>query len=264
MKCFITFGAGQPNFYGAATRLKKQAIDINLFDKIIAYTDDILKNCDDFWNNHSNFIENNKRGYGYWIWKPYLIKKTMESMQDGDILMYLDSGCEIDMRKRDNMVEYFDIIQNDYIIGCHIPNKENAWCKMDLILKLGMLDEKYLNTTQRQAGALLFLVCDKTRNIVNEWYELSTDYHNIDDTPSVSKNLNCFVEHRHDQSIFSLLSKKYEMYSKHSLEDCIEYKRNRTGISAISIPEIPEIPEIPANRPVFKQQSRSRRMSMIM
>ena len=56
----------------------------------------------EFWNNHSEFILANKRGYGYWLWKPYLIMKTLEQMNDNDILVYADCGCEIESNKKNN------------------------------------------------------------------------------------------------------------------------------------------------------------------
>jgi hypothetical protein len=104
---------------------------------------------------------------------------------------------------------------------------------MDLILKLDMLNDKYLNTHQRLAASNMFLICDKTRDFVNKWYEIACDYHNIDDSPSINKNLHCFREHRHDQSIFSLLTKKYNIYSEYSLRKCVEIARNKTGKSCI-------------------------------
>jgi len=106
---------------------------------------------------------------------------------------------------------------------------------MDLIEKLDMKKDVYLNTQINEAGALLFLLCDETRNLVNEWYDVACDYHYIDDTPSISRNLTNFIEHRHDQSVFSLLTKKYNLFSKHNLKNCdfIRYIRNRTGTSVL-------------------------------
>jgi hypothetical protein len=232
MKYFITFGAGSQNYYDAVDRLINQAINLNLFDKTIKYNDSYLKNDTEFWNQHSTFIENNKRGYGYWLWKPYIIKKTMETMQDGDILLYLDCGCEIDIRLKEEISKYLELVKNESIIGTY-TYIEKDWNKMDLIIKLNMLDDKYLNTSQHQAGAILFLVSDKTRYIVNEWYQLGCDYHNIDDTPSIQPNLPCFRQHRHDQSIFSLLTKKYQLYSNYTLYNCIKYSRNKSGNSKL-------------------------------
>ena len=229
-KYFITFSS--KDYIDAGNRLIKQANDINLFDKIFLYTDDLLKEDSIFWAKHSNFVENNSRGYGYWLWKPYLIQKTMNIMNDGDILLYLDSGCEIDSKKQEEMLYNFNIVNKDYILTS-TSSYELEFNKMDLILKLGMNNKIALHEFQHQAGAILFLVCDKTRKLVNEWYEIGCDYKNIDDTESINKNIFCFQEHRHDQSIFSLLTKKYNLYSTNDIRTSVKYERNNTGIPTI-------------------------------
>ena len=67
MKIFITFGAGGQNYVDAGQRLIKQAQSTGYFDQTIFYSAEYLKNDEDFWKQHSNFISKNKRGYGYWI-----------------------------------------------------------------------------------------------------------------------------------------------------------------------------------------------------
>lgn len=236
IKKFITFCAGDQNFYDAGKRIITQAKNINLFNDIILYTDLFLKNDQVFWNNHSKFIENNKKGYGYWLWKPYIIKKTIEKMNNGDILLYLDVGCEIDIQEKDFLIECFELVKKDYIIGTLGVGFVKERCKMDLILKLNMNDNKYLDSRQHQAGANMYLVCDKTRQLVDEWYELSCSYNLIDDSESINKNVDSFIDHRHDQSIFSLLTKKYNLYSKINLDEgCIKCSRNRTRKSILII-----------------------------
>jgi len=231
MKKFITFSGGE-NYYASGKRLFFQAQKLNLFDELILYTDNYLKNDPDFWNIHSNFVTNNPRGYGYWIWKPYIIKKTMETMSDGDVLMYLDSGCEIDINKKKIIDKYLELVKTENIIGT-LTFIEKEWNKMDLIKKIDV-KPFHLSTRQHQAGALLFVVNNETIQLVNKWYELACDYHNIDDTPSIEPNIRYFREHRHDQSIFSLLTKKYNLFSNYSLYNCIEYVRNRTGNSILT------------------------------
>ena len=98
MHHFITFGS--KGFYYACKRIHKQADDLKLFDKFHIYYDTDLKNDSQFLNEHSNFIENNPRGYGYWLWKPYIIFKTMLQIKEGDTILYCDSGCELDLRKK--------------------------------------------------------------------------------------------------------------------------------------------------------------------
>jgi hypothetical protein len=119
---------------------------------------------------------------------------------------------------------------------------------MDLIEKLDMNKDIYLNRPQRQGGTNLYLVCNETRHLVNEWYELGCDYHNIDDSPSVLKNIDGFIDHRHDQSVLSLILKKYSFepeglltpYPRNkfranftALRSPIWAARNKSGISHI-------------------------------
>ena len=80
MKYFITFAAGSDDYIKAGERLIKQANDTELFDNTFLYTDKSLQEDSIFWTKHKDFIMNNKRGFGYWIWKPYIIKKTLEDL----------------------------------------------------------------------------------------------------------------------------------------------------------------------------------------
>ena len=147
--------------------------------------------------------------------------------------MYLDGGCEINLQNKSEINNYFIFVKNDYIINTLTGHSDRVYNKMDLVLKLNMNDELHLNTLQQQAGALLFLICDKTRNLVNEWYDISCNYHLIDDSPSINKNVDDFIEHRHDQAILSLLMKKYNFNSNKSLYNIINYARNRSGQSIL-------------------------------
>ena len=233
MKVFISFGAGGSNYVSAGKRLTKQAEATGYFDKIILYTEKDLINDKEFWSQHSDFIAKNKRGYGYWIWKPYIIKKTMKHMKDSDILLYLDGGCEIGGSKQSLIPRFFDAVKTDKIIGTRTCI-ERDWCKMDLLLHFDMQDSNMIHTAQHQGGTLMFYICKKTRFVVDLWYKTGCNYHMIDDSPSTAKNLNCFKEHRHDQAIFSLITKKYNIFSNKSLQKCIYVSRNRSGSSRLA------------------------------
>jgi hypothetical protein len=230
---FITFGS-HDNYIDAGNRLIKQAKDLNIFDTIKLYTLDDLKNDEEFWEDNKDFIENNSKGFGFWLWKPFLIKKTIDEMKDNDILLYLDCGCEIDCNERDYFLECLKIVKKDYIVGTLGKTLVENSCKMDLLLHLDMNKEKYLRTKMHQAGANLILISEKTRKLIDEWYKLSLNYHLIDDSDSIIRNLKAYEEHRHDQSIYCLLTKKYNLYSSINLDaKCIKYIRNRSGDSII-------------------------------
>ncbi len=237
---FISFAGGAIEFLEALSRICSQAKSLKIFDKVIGYTPIYLINDKQFWKAHGNFIKNNPRGFGYWIWKPYLIKKTLELMEEGDILMYLDAGCEIDYRNKKKILDLIDITKTDKLIGsiaCGVRNPciEKDWTKMDTFIKLNAHDSKYMDTPQRQGGAIIILKCKEIVNLVDEWFKYVTidNYHFVDDSPSIEKNASSFKENRHDQSIFSILTKKYNIFSEHLINPTIYISRNRTGKSKI-------------------------------
>ena len=173
-KHFITFGGGtfspKGEWEAVAKRLGQEAMNTQLFDEVVAYTEEDLKSDKNFWSSHSEFIEKNKRGYGYWLWKPYLIGKTMRGMKEGDVLLYLDAGCEIDVgneSKKQYMENCTKAVEEEKILGTTAGkvHPERKWTKMDLPLHLGIADEPYMKEPQRQSGAVMYSVCDEVRGL---------------------------------------------------------------------------------------------------
>ena len=159
--------------------------------------------------------------------------KTLETMNDNDILVYADAGCEIDIQKKSKYNDIFNSVKSDLIIGTLTNHNEHKYNKKDLILYLDMDDDEYLNTIQRQASVLCILKCKQTYDIIKEWYNIACNYHLIYDSPSNELNHDSFKEHRHDQAIYSLLTKKYNIYSDKNMRSVIDVKRNRTGKSRL-------------------------------
>jgi len=225
-KVFITFGGGSDNYYQAVKKITNQAKKIDLFDEIVGFTDtDLKNNFPDFWNKHFNFILNNKRGYGYWIWKSFIIQQKLKELKDGDILLYLDTGCDINYNNKAMMEELFELTNKHEMINSN-AQREIMWTKRDLydIIKI---DDNKKNTIQVQGGIVMLKKCSKIIKLIDEWVELCADYHNIDNSPSIKENYPEFKEHRHDQSIYSLLCKKYG-YDNYLIEN---YFKNSTYIS---------------------------------
>lgn len=239
-KVFLTFAASKQYYINCCKNLVNVIKGTQIFDDVINLDDNYLKNDKEFWDVHGEFIMNNDYergvngnptvppGYGKWLWKPYIIKKTIENMNDGDILLYADARCEL--RNKNKLINLFEDVKKDLIIGSHgkdswrgKPNTEKRYSKMDLIIKLEANIDKIINTKQREAGCIMFLICDKTRKLINEWYETGCDYHMIDDTKSININYKEFSSHKHDQSIFSILTKKYNIFSNKQIQECMIY-----------------------------------------
>ena len=207
---FITFGC--KTYFRSVVRLCEEVKQLNIFDEIIGYGDTDLKKDILFWGTHGNFIKHNKKGYGYWLWKSYLNKKLLEKINNNDIVLYCDAGCKInnneDSIKRLN--EYIEIVKNSDkgILSFSLDLKEQAWTKMDLFECLNCYDD-LKETNQLVGGIFIYKKCEHTISLINKWYETSSIYHLIDDSKSILKNNEDFKQHRHDQSIFSLIRKKY-------------------------------------------------------
>ena len=67
MFVFVTFG-DSITYRNAVHMITNEAKSLEIFDKIISYDETKLDNS--FLEKNKQFIEQNKRGFGYWIWKP--------------------------------------------------------------------------------------------------------------------------------------------------------------------------------------------------
>jgi hypothetical protein len=249
---FLSF-ANEP-FYHALERIEKQAVESQLFDKIKIYRDTDLPQYTEFWERHKELLLNN-RGYGFWIWKPFLIMKTLEEMNENDIFIYADSGCEINPNGKALLNSYIELLNQNpsgilsFCIDTYCMKDYNSseknYTKMDAFKHLEC--EFLLETQQLHATCFMIRKCPYSEFMVKLWYNTCCHYSLLDDSPSVSPNYDGFLEHRHDQSIWSLIRKKYGSIV---LNDQVQGKsnqiiwcaRNNTNISFL--PNIQRIQEL--------------------
>ena len=96
---------------------------IGKFDRIYEFKpEDIDEN---FRNQHKEILSI-KRGNGAWLWKSYFLKKVLDDSNDGDYIMYLDSGAFF-IRDPRILFEYID--DNNPIFVTDIPLIESNWTK---------------------------------------------------------------------------------------------------------------------------------------
>ena len=229
---FISFAS--PKMKLALDKIIKQSVKMNYFDEIIPYTIDNLNAK--FVQTYKKDLNDNIRGFGYWIWKPEIIKQTLSQMKDGDQLLYLDAGCNFNLHGRKRLKEYFNMLSPDLPILCFIndyqdtvfrnkevklpywPNKD--WIKGDLIDYFNIRNNHGILDKQQYMSGILFLEKGKvSENFINKWGDtMLFDRSFIDDSPSVSPNLKNFKEHRHDQAVFSILCNFYPVQDMSSCE----------------------------------------------
>lgn len=153
------------------------------------------------------------RGFGYWCWKPKVILMALEQIQMGDLLIYCDIGFEFNAKAKNTLQELFSDIEANEIMGSIMDFPEKEWNKADLLAHFGLLeDREFLESGQCAAGIVLLKKTQKTIQIMQEWLEVFYKHFElIDDSPSTIPNLPEFRENRHDQSVWSVLNKKYKV-----------------------------------------------------
>jgi hypothetical protein len=208
-KYFLSFC--DTKFANTLQRLKTQAENMNVFDHILCLNEKFFGK--DFMDANAEFVNKNKRGYGYWIWKSYFVLKILNNMNDGDLLVYADGGCSLNPNGLPRLNEYFQIVNQSPlgILSFQMGAIEKEWTKMDLFLELDCQKDEVMNSGQLIGTTFIMRKCDHVLKIFQKVYELcqKDNYHFLDDSPSLVMNCSTFKEHRHDQSILSLLRKIY-------------------------------------------------------
>jgi hypothetical protein len=206
---FCTFGSS--GYEKALERIQTQALNSSFFTTIDIYNEKNTPGLD----KHSKFIETHKRGYGYWIWKPMVILDMMSRYEKDSIIIFADAGCEI--IKNEVTTEIFNKYIKDvkshpsHILGFVNSYIENHYTKQDLFNYMNANESNYTETNQLCAGIQIVVNTEQTKKLMQEWLDIlvTDNYHFVDDSPSIAKNSLNFKEHRHDQSVMSLLKKKY-------------------------------------------------------
>ncbi len=157
-----------------------------------------------YFEAHKSILSQ-KRGAGYWLWKPYLILKTLNEIPENDVLFYIDAGVLINI-PIDTLIG--QLLKKDIMIF------DQGWQNKELTKRLlfQMMDmdfEETWNANHLQANVLLIKNTPFARNFIAEWLywaekpEAITDILKGNEFPE-------FVDHRHDQSILSILYLKYK------------------------------------------------------
>lgn len=209
---FVTFASS--NMKLALDRIIRQANQSDFFDVITSYTekdipyDFFIKVIDSL---HSKSQKNSVRWY---LWKVYFINLYMERMAYGDILVFLDAGCHINPKGKEKFFDYLTRLEaGNGIMAVMIDENhpEYAWTKADVFAHFGVMnDTNYTHTPQICAGHVFLQKNVLSMSFVKEWVScVFENIHIYDDTPSHTCNFPGFKGHRWEQSIFSILCKKY-------------------------------------------------------
>lgn len=196
-------------FYQSQTQNTDSGLSIGGFDCAINYNRNSLEHIDPaFISKHAEIFDA-ERGAGYWAWKPYIIKRAFAVRNYGDIVMYSDSGAIF----AKNLQPLFDKISKEpmgiatfHLAGMHYECEYN---RKKVIEAFGLNPQEIGKTTQHMASFIIFKICDKAKEIIDFWLDKCLTPELIMDLPKGADEFAEFVDHRHDQALWSLTVKKF-------------------------------------------------------
>jgi len=169
----------------------------------------------------SSFLARNQQvlnarvGAGRWLWKPYIVVTALQqAMSEGDVLVYADSGShfvgpvapviDLCLRERAKPVLLFTL---------HPSFTNRKFIKRDCFHYMEMDQPPYPDMTHILAS---YFICQKTSFTLaffEEWLRHAQDPRILTEAPNTCglPDYPEFFEHRFDQSILSLLGRKYEL-----------------------------------------------------
>lgn len=213
----ITFAAHHDNRYESRRNsYKKVAEGLGVFNTINVFSN---FNCYDYCPellNHKHYMDvPHRRGYGYWVWKFFLVREFLNNIPEGDLILYTDIGCTFNYKGKPRFMEYCDIVQEKNSLTFELEHLEFTYTKMDTYKRIFPDDDSHGNTGQRCSGIFFLKNNKENKDIFDELkqFHVENNYINVTDEPSMIPNHPSFVEHRHDQSIFSLMTKKHNMFA---------------------------------------------------
>jgi len=197
-------------FKSRKNQFAKSAAGCRFFDSV--RIDDFSSLPSDFVKCHGDFIRSNPRGFGYWIWKPVIILQELQRLSKDDCLVYIDGGSTLNPGGGPRFEEYLELTRDSEhkMLSFMLLFTESAWTKADLAERLGLsASSSHLKTSQLSASSIFLQKTDSNIALLEEWIKIAIEnnYQYSDDTPSIASNHPSFKEHRHDQSIASLLRK---------------------------------------------------------
>ena len=178
--------------------------------RTIGKVDEILEfhpeDIADFQAEHSEIFAY-KRGAGLWLWKPYVIYKALQQIEDGAWLFYCDSGAM-----------YYNNVR--ILVDCAIKDGEECmvfqltwasahqYTKAETFEWMGWNDRKHYQVI---GGYQLWKKTQENLLIVKEWLDACCEERLISPNrfdESIPEDPE-FISHREDQSIFDIIVRRH-------------------------------------------------------
>lgn len=199
--------AGLGRFYGAGKRLFGRLLCLQAQITTVLIDADRLAEIARKHNVNPEIFSQNIRGYGYWQWKPLLIYDFMKR-EGVRRVVYLDAGCDVEPFQFSQFVEWFKN-SNVNLLVTRSGHNITCYTKPEVIATLLPDSNFCLSRVEMLQGGVVFL---KTDSNIKEIFSKAVDFLRFgqhclfdDSLEYQEEKSHEFVDHRHDQSVLTLL-----------------------------------------------------------
>lgn len=146
------------------------------------------------------------QGGGLWLWKPYLVNRTLHSVEDGDYVIYVDAGAYL-TGPIEPLLVLLERHQPDLggvlTFGVGLP--QSMHCKRDAFVRQRCDTEECHNAMQVNAAFSVWRKGPHALKVVDHWLRDCFDHQSLSEDPNVNglPNLNDYKSHRHDQALLT-------------------------------------------------------------
>ena len=194
------------DFNKEAHRLVDSSAPYYTFDKFIILNNNFIKTCPQY-KDHRDVLDKPSFGTAF---KPVGFYNLMLQIDYGDIILWIDSNHVFQDTPKPiiDWVNSYDIFARDHFRTIY---KNKQWTHRTTFVNMKCDEKKYWNAPQMQCNIIALLKNDFTMKFIKEFMDYSLDYNTmfgIGDYTDFPE----FVTNRKEQSIFSILIKKYNIH----------------------------------------------------
>jgi hypothetical protein len=197
----VTYADGHDVFFRNQQTLAFSALDKGI-DFILNYNRSHLDTA--FAEKYSKILEQ-KKGAGYWLWKPWVILKTLETTPENAIIFYVDSGFVF----RNPINNLIELAQSHDMVFIDYDPKEfgslGRKTKREAFSRLNCDTLLCRQAPMIWAGFMVLRNTPTTRAFIKKWLDHCCDESLLTDTQSTQPEYPEYQNHLHDQSILGIL-----------------------------------------------------------
>ncbi|WP_156956720.1 putative nucleotide-diphospho-sugar transferase [Candidatus Odyssella acanthamoebae] len=211
----VTYAAGGEQYFRNQNAVSQYAVNKGI-DFILNYRKSHIDK-DFFEKNRSIF--NEKIGAGMWVWKPYIILRTMESAPDDSIIVYMDSAFKI----RKPIPQFIEKLgDSDVMLIQDQDRRAGAYVKGDSFYLLNCKDEACRQAPLIWSAIVVVRNSSRSRSFIKKWLEACQEEQALNATAyNYMPNYLEYKWHHFDQSLLSLI-----------------YHKNSEGVKVLSYEEV--------------------------